>query len=152
MNIYLGADHRGFELKEAIKVWLAENKLTGHDEGAFSYDQTDDYPDFTKAVAENVTRDLENGEDARGIVFCGSGVGVDITANKMPGIRCGFAHTEKQIESARSHDDINVLAVPADYLDEETVKKIIKTFLHTDFVPEDRHTRRIDKITEIEKR
>ena len=146
MKVYLGADHRGFNMKEAIKKWLAEQHIETHDEGALTYDQQDDYTDTTKSVAEKVKED----KTARGIVFCGSGVGVDITANKVKGIRCGFAHTPKQIESARSHDDINILAVPADYMDEETIKETVKTFLNTEYIPEERHQRRIDKIHKLE--
>jgi ribose 5-phosphate isomerase B len=146
MRIYIGADHRGFELKEKVKKWLAESNITEQDVGALTYDQTDDYPDFASEVALKVAKDKE----ARGIVICGSGVGVDIAANKIKGIRCGFGHSAKQIESARSHDNINVLAIPADYLGENDVKEIVKAFLNTDYVSEERHQRRIDKIAGLE--
>lgn len=146
MVVYIGADHRGFELKEKIKKWLAENQVAEQDLGALTYDQADDYPDYASEVAKKVAED----RNSRGIVICGSGVGVDIAANKIKGIRCGFGHSAKQIESARSHDDINVLAIPSDYLGENDVREIVKAFLNTEYISEERHQRRIDKIAGLE--
>jgi len=150
MKVYLGADHRGFKLKEELRVWLLENKISVEDLGAFKYNQDDDYPLFAQAVAKNVAADLEKNIGARGIVICGSGVGVDIVANKVDHIRSGLAVSAKQVEEAREDDDINVLAIPSDFVSGEEAKKIIKIFLKTKFSKEERKIRRLGEIEEIE--
>ncbi len=143
--IYLATDHRGYELKEKIKLWLKEWGYTYEDMGAFKYDKDDDYPDFAKAVGEKVA--AESG--ARGILICGSGVGVVITANKIKGIRAGTAINAKQIKDSVNDEDTNILGISADYLSGEA-EEIIKTFLETKFSGQERHIRRINKIKELE--
>src|SRR3990167_2156290 len=106
MKIYLGADHRGFQLKEELKQFL-ETNYDVEDCGAFEKIESDDYTDFAIKVAEKVS----SNEGSRGIVICGSGVGVDITANKFPKIRCGLGINREQIKAARNDDDVNVLAL-----------------------------------------
>lgn len=150
MKIYLGADHRGFNLKEELKTWLMEDKFEVKDEGAYSYDPADDYPVFAEKVARSVSNNLEEGGQARGIVICGSGVGVDIVANKFSGIRSGLAVNSEQVKKTREDDDINTLAIPADYMRGEEVKEIIKVFLETQFVSSKKHKRRIEEIRKIE--
>ena len=144
--IYLGTDHRGFELKEKIKQWLSEWGYQYEDLGAFEYNKNDDYPDFSKAVAEKVA--LEPA--ARGILICGSGVGVVIAANKVKGVRAGTAINAGQIKDSVNDEDTNVLGISVDYLSEQT-EEIVKTFLETKFSGEERHVRRINKIKELEK-
>lgn len=144
--IYIGADHRGFELKEKIKNWLSEWGYGYEDTGAFLYDKNDDYPDFAKNVAEKVLQS----PDSRGILICGSGVGVAIAANKIKNVRAGTAINAKQIKDSISDEDTNVLAVSADYISENEAKEIVKSFLETKFSGEERHVRRINKIKEIE--
>src|SRR3989338_5799987 len=119
MKVYLGADHRGFKLKEELKMWLLENKITGKDLGAFEYDPGDDYPIYAQKVARQVSQDIEKNLDSRGIVICGSGVGVDIVANKVNHIRSG-------------------LAVSSDFVSGEIAKKIVKVFLKTKFSKEEK--------------
>ena len=97
MKVYLGADHRGFNLKGKIKNWLSENKFSTDDLGAFSYDPNDDYPLFAEKVANSVSSDINKGLESRGIVICGSGVGVDIVANKFKHIRNGLPLNLKHI-------------------------------------------------------
>ncbi len=150
MKVYLGSDHRGFKLAEEIHLWLMENNIAEENLGADSLDGNDDYVDYARRVAEKVSQELKQGLQARGIVVCGSGVGVDITANKIKGIRCGLGFNREQVRKARSDDDINILALPADFMEEKQAKEIIKIFLETPFSQEERHQRRINKIKEIE--
>lgn len=142
--IYIGADHRGYNLKEKIKQWLAEWSCEFKDLGAFELNPEDDYPEFAKNVAENI----KDSED-RGIVICGSGVGVDDVVNKFQGVRSGLAINKEQIQAARNDDDINVLALASDFISEEDAKDIVKMFLETEFGAEDRFKRRIHEIEDI---
>ncbi|GMR19398.1 MAG: ribose 5-phosphate isomerase B [Patescibacteria group bacterium] len=143
--IYLGADHRGFELKEKIKSWLADWGYQFEDLGNAVFDKTDDYPDFASAVARKVS---ENPEENRGILLCGSGVGVDITANKFKGVRSAlvWSDDEELVKQSRSHDNSNVLSLPADHLMDKQTQKIVKLWLETPFSEEERHVRRLKKI------
>ena len=142
MKIYLGSDHRGFQLKEKIKEWLNKENYQVQDLGNNTYDKNDDYVDFAKAVAEQVAKN----SDARGIVFCGSGVGVDVVANRQQGVLSGFVLNEQQIEMATRDDHINILSVAADFIREEQLKKVIQIWLKTEFSSEERHLRRLQKI------
>ncbi len=144
--IYLGADHRGFELKNRLKTRLEDEGFKVSDLGNDHLDPDDDYVDFAHKVAEAVVQAPEN----KGIVLCGSGVGVDIVANKVDGIRSALVQDEKLAISARNDDNANVLALPADLLDEEQSYGIVKAFLTTDFSGEARHERRLEKLEEIE--
>ena len=150
--IYLGADHRGFELKEKAKQWLTELGYQFKDCGAFEYNKGDDYPDFAKAVAEEVVGTAGDTENNRGILFCGSGIGVCIAANKIKGVRAGTAASAEQVKASVNDEDLNVLCLSADYLQNAdiTAKEIIKTFLTTKFSEEERHVRRINKIKQLE--
>ena len=144
--LYLGADHRGFDLKEKIKRYLEESNLDYEDLGNLKQDPFDDYPDFAKMVAEKIA---ENPEVNRGILICGSGVGIAVAANKMKGIRAGTIFKPEQVRAAVNDEDLNVLALPADFLDEDEAREIVKAFLETKFSGEERHKRRIDKINLI---
>lgn len=143
--IYLGADHRGFKLKEKIKKWLDEWGHEYEDIGPFEYNKDDDYPLYAAKVAESITE-----PDDRGMIICGSGVGVDEVANKFDGIRSGLAINTEQIKSARHDDNINVLAIASDFTSEEDAQEIVKTFLKTEFADEERFNRRLGEIGEIE--
>lgn len=142
MKIFVGADHRGFELKEKIKLWLAGQSHEVVDCGNTVYDKADDYPDFAFAVADAVVKE----PGARGVVICGSGVGVTIAANKVRGARCSTATTALEVQRGREDDDLNILALSADYLKEDQVKTMITSFLSTPFKGDDRHARRLNKI------
>lgn len=141
--LYIGADHRGFQLKEEIKKFLAENKYQFEDMGNFAYDPNDDYTDFAKLVAQKVS---EKPEENKGILICGSGVGVDITANKFHGVRSALADDIETAKQSREHDDTNVLSLPADEVDFELAKKIITVWLETPFSNGEKYKRRINKI------
>lgn len=143
--IYIGADHKGFQLKEKAKQWLTEWGYEFHDVGASEYDKNDDYPVYASKVAEGMIE-----IDDYGIIICGSGVGVDEVANKFDGIRSGLAMNREQIEAARHDDNINVLAIASDFVSEEDARDIIKTFLETPFADEERFNRRLGEIEEIE--
>ncbi len=143
--IYIGADHRGFELKEKLKEFFDELHFEYEDVGANHSDPNDDFPEFAVKVAKSILD-----QEDRGIVICGSGVGVDEVANKIPGIRCGLAINKEQIHAARHDDDINVLALAADHVSEEDAKEIVKMFLDTEASGEDRYKRRIQQIEDIE--
>ncbi|KKQ77921.1 MAG: hypothetical protein UT01_C0080G0005 [Candidatus Daviesbacteria bacterium GW2011_GWA1_38_7] len=114
--------------------------------GDFSPDPSDDYVDFVAKVAQKV---LEN-EDNKGILLCGSGVGVDIAANKFDGIRSALVYDKERAVQSRQHEDINVLSLPADVLSEDLALEIVGAFLDTEFSEEERHIRRLSKIEEIE--
>ena len=150
MKVYIGSDHRGFALKQVLNSWLAENNYSSKDAGALELVQTDDYVDYASAVAKTVANDIQKGEEARGIVICGSGFGVDFTANKIKGIRSGIGFDEAQVKHGRTNDDINVLALASMFIDAETAKQLVKIFLETPFSNEERHVRRIEKINKLE--
>ena len=147
MIIYIGADHRGFKLKETLKQFLQESGYTVSDLGNTQYFEGDDYPDFAKLVAQKVSADPQN---SRGILICGSGVGVDIVANKFPNIRSALGFHPDQVVEARSNDDVNVLALAADFLEEDEAKKIVSVWLQTPFDGDERDKRRIEKIRQID--
>jgi len=146
MKIFIGTDHRGYGLKVIIKQWLIDFGYEVIDMGAFVLDPDDDYTDYALSVAHNVSKD----KNSLGIVFCGSGVGVDIVANKVDSVRSGYASSRKEVESAKRDDNINVLAIAADYTDENNAKEFIKVFLDTKYIKKVRYERRINKIKKIE--
>ena len=148
MNIIIGADHRGFAMKENLAVWLAEQGHEVSDVGALEMSEGDDYPDYAKLAAEKVAQDADNN---RGILLCGSGVGMAVAANKVAGIRAANIRDVEIAKAARNDDDINVLALGTDYVDLDDAKAIIATFLTTPFSGMDRHVSRIEKIKKMEK-
>lgn len=146
--IYIGADHRGFELKAKINKWLSGREYDFEDMGSFEYDSTDDYVDPAIAVAQKVSA---SPDVHWGIVICGSGVGAEIAANKVKGIRCGLGFEEDQVHAARKDDNINVLSLAADNTDEFKALELVEKFMDTDFVKSDRYLRRLEKIERYEK-
>ena len=144
MKIALGADHAGFELKEKIKQHLIDKGVVVDDRGTHSTESVD-YPDFAQAVGEEVAHRHAD----RGILVCGSGIGMSIAANKVPGIRAANVTSEVEAQLSREHNDANVLAVGARLLDEAKAFKIVDRWLSTAFAG-GRHQRRIEKIAAIE--
>ena len=144
--IYLGADHRGFELKERLRKRLIDEGLEVTDLGNNHLDPSDDYVDFAQRVAEATVGDSVN----RGVIFCGSGAGVDMVANKIDGVRSALVFDVARAKQAREHEDANVISLPADILDEESPLEITKTFLDTPFSNGERHIRRLQKLEEVE--
>lgn len=145
MKIAIGSDHRGFEAKERVKALLLDMGLQVDDLGVQSK-QAADYPDTGLAVAELVAQ--HNAD--RGILFCGSGIGMSITANKVKGIRAALCHDELTAQMAKRHNDANVLCLPADLIGDALMQNIVRTWLTADFEG-GRHARRIDKIDAYEK-
>ncbi len=143
MLIYIGADHQGFEFKEKVKEFLTTKDYKVVDLGNDHYDENDDYPDFAELVAEKVSEDLENN---RGILFCRSGAGMDIVANKFKDIRSVLGFDKEQASLTRNDDDTNVLVIPAGFVDFKKAKEIIEIWLNTPFSGEERHKRRLEKI------
>ncbi|MEP0846144.1 MAG: ribose 5-phosphate isomerase B [Phycisphaerae bacterium] len=144
MKIAIGSDHRGFEAKERIKALLHELGASIVDHGTNSKDACD-YPDLAIAVAKQVA----SGEADRGILLCGSGVGMSITANKVRGIRAALCHDDLTVQLSRRHNDANVLCMPADLVGDALMKSMVRTWLETDFEG-GRHARRVAKIIEFE--
>jgi ribose 5-phosphate isomerase B len=145
MKIFLATDHAGFKLKESIKEFLKEHGYTVADEGAFRYDESDDYPDFISVAAKQVA---SSPTDHRAIVFGGSGTGEAIVANREHSIRAVayYGGNEDILRLSRTHNDANILALGARFLKEEEAKRAILLWLGTDFPGEDRHIRRNVKI------
>jgi len=148
MVIYIGGDHRGFALKESLKDYLKQNGYEVVDVGAASFEEGDDYPDYAAAVSARISSDAYGA--SRGIVICGSGVGVCIVANKYPNVRAGLVLNSDQAYLAKNDDDINVLCMASDFTDEASAKMIVASWLQTTFSGEERHKRRLRKIQEVE--
>lgn len=146
MKVYIGSDHRGYELKEKIFGLLIEDGYLVEDMGAYEYNPKDDYTKFAEKVASIVGKE----KGARGILFCGSGVGVDIVANKFDGVRASFGKEPKQVAAGRHDDDMNILVIAADFTKKEDAQKMVKTFLTTDFSDKPHHKRRLADIEKIE--
>lgn len=141
--IALGSDHAGFELKEKIKKYLEEKKVETKDYGCFSDDPVD-YPDY----AEKVAKAVANGDADRGILVCGTGLGMSMSANKLPGIRAALCWNEKAAEMSRKHNDANVLCLGARLIDHTDALRIVNVWLKTGF-DGGRHIKRVKKINKI---
>ena len=142
----IGSDHGGYELKQAVMAHLKERGVEFRDYGTFSTDSCD-YRDYCEAVA----RAVAPGECERGIVVCGTGIGISIAANKVHGIRCALCGDCYSAEKSREHNDANMLALGGRVLGEGLALKIVDTFLDTEFAG-GRHARRLAKIAAIEER
>lgn len=146
MKIYIGADHRGYVLKEKVARWLFEWKYDFQDLGAEILDLNDDYTKYAEEVASLVA----DNKHSLGILLCGSGVGVDVVANKFDGIRSSIGKNPEQIKAGRRDDDMNILVIAADYTDEHEAKEMLEAFVETKFSRKARYERRIEEITKIE--
>ena len=144
MKIALAADHAGYEEKEKIKTTLDEIGVEYDDLGTDS-EESVDYPDFARKVGEAVAR----GDYEQGVLVCGSGTGMAITANKVRGVRAAVAWNEETARLARQHNDANVLSIGARTTPEEEIPKIVKSWFAADFEG-GRHERRVEKISEVE--
>lgn len=145
MKIAVGADHAGFELKQKVLQHLVSLGHDVHDEGTLSSNSVD-YPDFARKVGEDVAQKSFD----RGILVCGTGIGMAISANKVPGVRAANISTQYEAQISREHNDLNVLAIGARILDEAAALSIVDTFLKTEFAG-GRHQTRVDKISGIER-
>ena len=142
-TIPMACDHAGFELKQKVKAYLDSKGFEVKDFGTYSTDSCD-YPDY----AHQLGAAIEKGDYKRGIVICGSGNGVQMTANKYPHVRCALCWIEEIAALARQHNDANVLSMPARFIDEATAMQIVEAFISTPFEG-GRHQRRVEKISQL---
>ena len=147
MKIAIGADHAGFRLKDEIVPLLKE---LGHEVEDFGCDcsQSVDYPDYAIPVCERVVK----GEADRGILICGTGIGMSIAANKVPGIRCALVHDLFSAKATREHNDSNVLAMGERVIGPGLAQEIVRVWLETPFSQNERHVNRVNKVMAIERR
>ena len=146
--IALAADHAGYELKEALKGYITSLGYQTIDDGTFHPELPDDYPDWAEALAERI----QKGEAKRGILICGSGVGVCVAANKIPGIRAAICHDAYSARQGVEHDDMNVLVLGARIIGSELARDLVHNFLGAAFSNEERHVRRLGKVNAIERK
>ena len=144
-KVIIGSDHAGYELKERIKKELG-SEYEFVDVGTNSPDSVD-YPKYGKAVAQQVVVS----PNTQGVVVCGSGVGISIAANKVPGARCVLAYSKAAAEGGREHNNANIISVPGRLETLDDPVDIVRTFLTTDFSTEPRHARRVQQMMDIEK-
>jgi len=148
MKIFIASDHAGFELKEKLREWLVKKGYEVKDFGAFSYNETDDYPDFVRDAAKAVADDPEQ---SRGIVLGGSGQGEAMAANRFKGVRAAvlYKFSAEIVRLARQHNNANILSLGARFISEDEAKTAVEIFLETEFNgigENERHLRRIKKI------
>ena len=146
MKIALGSDHRGYQLKGRLVSRLKELGHSVTDAGTYDCQQVD-YTDYAEAVSTQVA----SGEVDRGILICGTGIGMAIAANKFPGVRAATIHDELSAEMCRRHNDVNVICLSGDMLGERPIDAMIEIWLRTEFEG-GRHARRVEKIRAIERR
>jgi ribose 5-phosphate isomerase B len=145
MKVFVGADHRGYELKNQVCEHLRHRGFSVEDEGALTLDNHDDYPKYAYTVVTKVL-----GEDGSfGILICGSGQGMAMAANKVRGVRAALAWSPAEARAARHDDDANVLVLPADMIDVDTALAVTEDFLREKFSGEERHRRRLEQIEEL---
>lgn len=144
LKIAIGSDHRGFEAKERIRALLLSLGCQVMDHGTNSREACD-YPDLALKVA----RDVAEGHAERGVLLCGSGLGMSITANKVCGVRAALCHDELTAQLSRRHNDANVLCLPADLVGDALMQSMVRTWLLTEFEG-GRHARRVEKIVRAE--
>lgn len=146
MKIVLGSDHAGFELKEDLRAYLVEQKVGVIDLGVYNEEPVD-YPDIGASVAKKVSR----GEVGRGILICGSGIGMSIVANRFPGVRAALCHDLYTARISREHNDANLLILGGRLIGKGLAREILKVWLETGFQGE-RHQRRLEKIRALEEK
>jgi ribose 5-phosphate isomerase B len=148
MKIGIAADHAGFEQKEQLLKLLADNGYQVKDYGAFTYDSTDDYPDIVVPLAEAVSRR----EISKGIAVCGSGVGVSVAANKIPGVRAALITESYSAHQGVEHDDMNLLCLGGRVIGLVLMWEIIQAYLKANYDGGERFQRRLDKVIALEKK
>ena len=147
MKIFVGADHRGFHLRNALIAYLKRAGYDVYDEGDEKLDPEDDFPIF----AAKVVHQLQSSDDVepRGILICGSGQGMCIAANRFKGIRACMGYDRESVRSSRNDDDVNILCLGADVLEKDSANVLVETFLNTPFANAPRQKRRIQEIDEL---
>ncbi|MDO8565201.1 MAG: RpiB/LacA/LacB family sugar-phosphate isomerase [bacterium] len=150
MKIFIGSDHAGFQLKEKLVPFLKELGHEVEDKGAYDYNENDDYPDFVKPVAQEISKNPDSTQ-VRGIVLGGSGQGEAIYANKFKNVRAMTYYAPSRgevsiIKDSRGHNDSNILSLGGRFLSEEEAMSAVKDWLETSFSGDERHVRRIAKL------
>jgi ribose 5-phosphate isomerase B len=148
VTVLIGSDHAGFDLKQVLLSYVAGLGYTAADAGFFDRDSSDDYPD----IAEKLCVELLAGKGDRGILICGSGVGVCVAANKIPGIRAGMCSECYSAHQGVEHDNINVMVLGERSIGVELAKDLVRIFLDARFTNEERHLRRLGKIAKLEEK
>ena len=146
MRISIGADHAGYDMKRELMPLIETLGHSVHDVGTFEPGKPDDYPDYAALVAE----DIRSGKADRGILVCGSGVGVSVAANKFKGIRAGLCHDHYSAHQGVEHDDMNVLVLGSRIIGPMLAQDAVEAFLNAKFSNEERHVRRLNKVKGIE--
>ena len=152
MRIIIGADHGGFEMKESLKEFLKQKGFQTEDKGPFEMDPEDDYPDFSKKVAEEIGKEgKEIGQEkVLGVLICRSAGGIIIACNKIKGVRGVAVYDQTQAKHAREHNDANIIGLSGDWTDQKTAQELLITSIETPYSHEERHTRRLKKIADME--
>lgn len=145
-KIFLGADHRGYALKEKIATWLFDLGYDFQDLGAEHLDPTDDYTKYASEVASMVAKRPHS----KGVLLCGSGVGIEVVANKFDGIRAAIGKNVLQVKAGRRDDDMNVLVIASDFTDVKEARGMLIAFLETKYEENARRERRLEDIEKIE--
>jgi ribose 5-phosphate isomerase B len=146
MKLSIASDHSGFEMKTQLYEFLNNYGYEIADIGPYSYDATDDYPDYAIKIGYSIT----SHKSAKGIMICGSGVGASVAANKLKGIRAGVCHDIYSAHQGVEHDDMNLLCLGARIIGIELAKELVISFLNAEFTAEQRHQRRLNKILDLE--
>lgn len=147
MRVCVGSDHAGFPLKEIVRKFLADLGHQVEDLGTHSTDPVD-YPDYAEAVVNSIL----DGNNERGVLICGSGVGASVAANKVPGARAGLCHDTYSAHQGVEHDHMNVLVLGGRVIGEEMARELVRAFVSAKCSNEERHLRRLGKVAAIEKR
>lgn len=148
MRVAIGADHAGYDLKQALAGGLSSDGHQVVDVGAHEFDPADDYPDFALAVGEKV----RGGEADRGIIVCGSGVGSCVAANKLSGVRASVCHDTYSAAQGVQHDNLNVLCLGGRIVGLSLANALVASFLSARYEAEGRHARRLEKVLLAERR
>jgi ribose 5-phosphate isomerase B len=147
MKLVISSDHAGFSLKEEVRAYLTKAGHEVVDLGAYKYEAGDDYPDFAERVGEAIKR----GDAPRGVLICGSGVGVSVAANKIPGIRAAMCHDTYSAHQGVEHDDMNVIVMGARIIGTSLAYELVDAFINAKFISNEvRFTRRFKKVLAIE--
>jgi ribose 5-phosphate isomerase B len=146
MKIVIGADHAGYEMKESLKPYITQLGHSVVDIGTHEPGKPDDYPDFAQLLA----KELQAGHADRGILICGSGVGVSVAANKFKGVRAGICHDHYSAHQGVEHDDMNVLVMGSRVIGSNTAFDLVDGYLGATFSGEERHVRRLNKVKSFE--
>ncbi|MFA4930714.1 MAG: RpiB/LacA/LacB family sugar-phosphate isomerase [Patescibacteria group bacterium] len=147
-TIHIGADHRGYCLKYDIKKYLSQKGYEVIDYGNYRYQDQDDYPEYAKKVSQAVAQDIKN---SFGILICGSGIGMDIAANKTKCIRAALCWQPQVAVAARNDDNPHILILPADFITKSEAKKTVNKFINTPFSGKTKNQRRLKQIKSYEK-